>query len=155
LLSKELKMKKCARCGELKDITEFYKDRRSGDGLQGYCKQCKSEYNRKHYDTETNLKKSRRWRKNNPTYISWCGMRARCEYKNHISYPWYGGKGVSVCDRWRGRGGYKNFLADMGERPTVSGVPHQIDRIDPDGDYTPENCRWLTQSENIARRRRP
>ena len=81
-------------------------------------------------------------------YTTWWSMIARCKYPSVRAYPWYGGKGISVCPRWTGDDGYKNFLADMGHRP---GDGWSIDRIDSDGDYEPGNCRWLLMSENVAR----
>jgi len=78
------------------------------------------------------------------TYWSWTAMRARCFYAGHRSFPIYGGRGITVCERWKD---FKNFLADMGERPKE----RTLDRIDPDGNYEPSNCRWaspLTQFHN-------
>lgn len=80
------------------------------------------------------------------TYSIWNGMRDRCNNKNNPSYRNYGGRGITVCKRWNI---YDNFLNDMGERP--AGL--QIDRIDPDGDYEPGNCRWVTPAINCANRR--
>lgn len=84
-----------------------------------------------------------------PTYKSWNSMIGRCFEPGNASYPSYGGRGITVCERWMT---FDNFLEDMGERP---GPDYQIDRRDPDGDYEPGNCRWITRAENNARRRDP
>lgn len=73
-------------------------------------------------------------------YRAWAGMVNRCTNPNNSHYHLYGGRGVSVCNRWRA---FKNFLDDMGERP--DGM--SLDRIDPAGNYEPSNCRWATASE--------
>ena len=85
-----------------------------------------------------------------PLFKTWISMRARCYKKWCTSYPNYGGRGITVCERWRNS--FPNFLADMGERPPG----HSIDRIDNDGNYEPSNCRWATpkQQTNNQRPRR-
>lgn len=78
----------------------------------------------------------------------WSGMISRCEKPKNISYPLYGGRGIKVCDRWRRS--FSFFINDMGMRP---GKGYDLDRINPDGDYEPGNCRWATRSQNLQNRR--
>jgi hypothetical protein len=80
------------------------------------------------------------------TYSSWKAMKARCFNPRRAKYEYYGGRGITVCDRWLL---FDNFLADMGLRPEDG----TIDRIDPDGDYEPSNCRWATWAEQVANKR--
>lgn len=80
-----------------------------------------------------------------PEYRIHSNMLARCNTPSNSAYKWYGGRGVSVCDRWTGRSGYVNFLSDMGLRPSKG---HSIDRYpDRHGNYEPGNCRWATWRE--------
>jgi len=84
------------------------------------------------------------------TYMKWCGMIRRCTNKNTDRYERYMGRGITVCDSWRK---FENFFNDMGECP--AGLT--LGRINNDGNYGPDNCRWETkqqQSYNTSRTRR-
>jgi hypothetical protein len=84
--------------------------------------------------------------KRSPTWYSWSKMRERVLNPNHVKYHLYGGRGISIDSRWDS---FENFLADMGERPEG----RSLDRIDPEGNYGPDNCRWATSLEQRHNRR--
>lgn len=90
-------------------------------------------------------------KKPSPTYYSWRSMKFRCLYPQAINYQNYGGRGITVCDRWLK---FENFLEDMGERP--DGLT--LSRINNDGNYEPTNCCWddpQNQAQNRRTRRKP
>jgi len=87
-------------------------------------------------------------------YRSYHHMRRRCLNPKDAAFPDYGGRGITICDRWLngedGRSGLECFLADMGRKPSAT---HSLDRIDSDGNYEPSNCRWGTKKEQARNRR--
>ena len=82
-----------------------------------------------------------------PTYYSWSNMIRRTTNPDHPRWADWGGRGITVCERWRD---YPAFLADMGEKPPGT----TLDRIDNDGNYEPANCRWLTHAKQQRNKRR-
>lgn len=114
--------------------------------VNGYAKSClKCSYEKRKLAISKSM--TSHGKSNCPTQQSYSDMKRRCYSKHRNEYKHYGGRGIRVCERWLNgdgiRTGYHCFLEDMGERPKG----FSLDRIDVNGDYEPNNCRWATPKE--------
>jgi hypothetical protein len=80
-------------------------------------------------------------------YTTWCNMKTRCTNPNVHSYRYYGGRGIIICDEWRDYVAFKDWALTNGYDDTLC-----IDRINPDGNYEPNNCQFITNEENLRKR---
>ena len=126
---------KC-HCGNLKAI-------RKSHLMSGLTKSCGCFKNKM-----ISIANGTHHKRNSSIYNRWIGMRDRCYNKNSRVYYRYGGRGITVCEKWRYS--FENFLKDMGE---PIGKNYSIDRIDNDVNYEPANCRWATPREQSLNRK--
>ena len=119
---------KCqCKCGTIKNMAAH----KLKNGLKG-CPHCRVKMHGMSYTD---------------TFRIWTGILRRCLNSNFKGFKYYGGRGIKVCESWFK---FENFLADMGERPSKK---LSIDRVNNDGDYEPNNCRWATSKEQYMNRR--
>lgn len=136
-------MKTCGHCKISKDASEFFRAKKYTDGLQHWCKECQRrarsglEIPRNHGESKT------------PLYLHWKAMRWRCSPDNTRHRQWYYSRGIAVCPEWDDWSVFKAWALANGY---VEGLT--IDRIDNNQGYAPENCQWITLSENVSKARR-
>ena len=132
---------KCKYCG----------DEKNRKYVKGYCNAC---YQRLTKTGDIRLKcftgPHAKGASKHPLYRTWTNMMTRCYNKKNKNYPSWGGRGIKVCDRWREKpNGFWSFVEDMGERPEGC----SSDRIDDNGNYCKENCRWTTPTQQALNTR--
>jgi len=113
---------------------------------KGYCKM---HYQKYYTHGDANYKpEGFHGMTNTSEYTTWAGIKQRCYNEKAKGYKNWGGRGITVCDRWKDS--FINFLEDMGIKPDVK---MQIDRINNEGNYEPSNCEWVTHTENCQNTR--
>lgn len=134
----------CEQCGKSFDF-ELYRLTKARPRGGRFCSQrCNAQYRAPDHTTHGESINHRR----STEYQIWDAMRKRCFDPKCRIYRHYGGRGITMCDRWKNS--LVDFIADMGRRPSPQ---HSIDRINNDGNYEPGNCRWATWHEQQTNRR--
>ena len=134
--------KTCSICGREQSLSAYNRHRHRKDGRDSKCKSCNSEAGRRWYQ--------RRQLITNGLYSTYVAMKCRCYSKHHDSYGLYGAREITVCEEWRNS--FEAFRKWAVANGYESGL--QLDRIDNDKGYSPDNCRFVTRIAN-ARNKRP
>lgn len=129
----------CGTIRELK-INQFYAYQSCGC-LERENRQNLSEFTRTHGKTETRL------------YAIYCGIKQRCSNPHYKYYSRYGGRGIKVCDEWMTSfEAFEKWAYANGYDPSLNGKQQSVDRINIDGNYSPDNCKWSNQTEQVRNR---
>ena len=135
IVKNNIKHECVCECGTIKNIRGDYL--KNGNTVSCGC--FRKKFN---FDTINKNKNENEYLE----YKAFQSMKQRCLNPNNKSYKNYGGRGIKICERWMERNGFNNFIEDMGHKPSAK---HSIDRMNNDEDYSPENCRWTTQAEQM------
>lgn len=127
--------KVCSKCHNGKELSLFKVESRAKDGYRSECKECAALL-------------GQLYRKNEPWRHTWNNMKARCNTATHPAYKNYGGRGIKYCSEWASYKTFKSWCVNNGYMPGL-----HLDRKDNDGDYNPDNCRFVTQAVNNNNRR--
>lgn len=129
-------LKQCRKCQRILSEKDFHKDAKTRDGLHGICKECAIQ--------QAKSSRERGKEKYHGLLDVYYDIKKRCYDPRSVSFRRYGGRGIQMCDEWYGdRMAFIRWALSHGFVPGL-----QIDRIDNDGDYTPENCHFVTRAEN-------
>jgi len=124
-------------CGKIIVCNSYKLTHNSTKSCGCYKKDWHTKNKVKHGQSSENFKTSE--------YIAWKNMKSRCYNSKNSRYADWGGRGIKVCDRWLNS--FENFFYDMGKKPSTK---HSLDRIDVNGNYEPDNCRWATNKEQAS-----
>ena len=165
---------KCSRCKEYLDKSLFSKDNNSSSGLQNNCKKCSSIYSKEYAQSHIGkLKRKLYYKKNyndnkkqlidkanlyqttrdDGLFRKWCNIKKRCNNKNVWNYKYYGALGITI--EWKS---YADFKLDLFDSYKEHFKKHgkqntSLDRINPFGNYSKKNCRWVTLTEQLQNKR--